>query len=84
MISRSTIGPIEFIGDKNDIELVEPAWISISRKGGFESQAAKFGCPLRTRKRCSLIDQFRARTNTGVKDKLFDCLKNDHIGPRDS
>jgi hypothetical protein len=24
--SRSTIGPIEFIGDKNDIALVEPAW----------------------------------------------------------
>jgi len=27
---------MEFIGDKYDIELVEPAWISISRKGGFE------------------------------------------------
>jgi hypothetical protein len=36
VISRSTIGPIEFIGDKNDIVIVEPAWISISRKGGSE------------------------------------------------
>ena len=41
MTSRSTIGPIEFIGDKNDIALVEPACPStaggIGVRSSFES-----------------------------------------------
>jgi ferredoxin len=36
---------------------------------------------LRTCKYRSLFDQFRIRTNTGVKHKLFDRLKHDHVGP---
>ena len=77
MTSRSTIGPIEFIGDKNCI--VEPAWISISRKGGSEPKpCADVMDALRQRKNflAGIMFRYRHKVNcrsvgTSLRERVY-------------